>query len=98
MASSIVITVFAIITVAWGASVFWVIGLRPDVVVRSRARGKVLSAVYLAILLSFYAIPLQLLFGTSATRSDRLYGTWIGLAIILPMYAAAIAIGVVIHR
>lgn len=98
MPSSIILFVFVGVMVVWGATVFWVIGVRPDLIVRSRAKGKVLAGVYLAILLSFYAIPAQLLFGRSETRRDRLYGTWIGLAIILPVYAGGIVISIVIHR
>jgi hypothetical protein len=58
----------------------------------------VLSGVYLAILVSFWAIPAQLIFGRSDTRRDRLYGTGIGLSMILPIYAASIVLSILIHR
>jgi len=97
MSSSIIEVVLIVAMLAWGAAAFWVIGLRPELIVRSRARGKVLGGVYLAILISFYSIPAQLVFGRSETRRDRLYGTWIGLAIILPVYAAGIVLSIVSH-
>jgi predicted branched-subunit amino acid permease len=57
-----------------------------------RNRQDVMRDFYLAILVVLVAIPLTLLFGSKATRSDRLFGMWIGIGISLLVYGTAVVV------
>ena len=49
--------------------------------IRDRERQAVLRGLYLGVLCSFIAIPVGFLFGSRETRSDRLWGSCLAIAV-----------------